>query len=921
MANVPLPDRFKALLEQNQGLLGTVSRTLSTYGEILKENRLEFFPEYTDHGIDHITQVLATSEALITPEAFAADVLGSKDIAFYTLAVLLHDLGMHLSLAGFQQLLSGNYVPEPSQPLDEKPWPQLWQEYMHEAKRWDGAKLHQMFGDEHTYIDTPPLERPNDITNKHKLLIGEFIRRHHPRLAHEIALLGFPGAGTDRIVMAEDFTSRDRNMIGLIARSHGMDLRKALNELRRLSKVRTNPGKVLVPFWMVVLRIADYLQMDATRTSETTLRTRALASPFSMSEHAAHLSTLHVYWEGEDDPERIYVEAEPETSALFLKLQGLFESIQKELDTSWAVLGEVYGKSHPQLGIRFRRIDSNLSDPGFADSVSYVPDRFRFKTHGELIKLLIAPLYGDDPAFGVRELIQNAVDACREREHLEGDEYEGLVKISVYNEGKRTYFEITDNGRGMDAEEIRDFFLTAGASYRKSEHWARAYQDELGKSKIIRNGRFGIGALAAFLLGDYLEVTTRRVDTNYGFSFSTRLNQEGIEINKDHSLPIGTRIRINLYQIYASEDFWKDRYRTMRTYGKSHLLEWYTFLIPKLEIELFNNIHRYSISHDPMPNDENLKAWVEVKDPNYDRIIWTYDKKYRDIEVSCNGIILSSPDGFHKANFPIPKWFRHPSVRILDSENSLPLQLNRVSFSHLPVFTTELVRTIFKDYLSYILINPVGLEIAYQGLEKKNNVNSNYFRKEYVSEFSAVVWKKTGFLPLCIYSMIHKLEKDILYLIGLSDEFSIENEIVKSLPENISIVFRESFKGYGGDLFRRVDELIRKLHVGDLEEVFFNDELREEIASLGKVKSPKFVSFLQKAHQLLYSHLISSGTLNKFIFIRIISDKLYPIDSIFRDLIIEYLGDDIVIPYNLEDRKKKFPKAFKELAHFMARHQ
>lgn len=31
----------------------------------------------------------------------------------------------------------------------------------------------------------------------------------------------------------------------------------------------------------------------------------------------------------------------------------------------------------------------------------------------------------------------------------------------------------------------------------------------------------------------------------------------------------------------------------------------------------------------------------------------------------------------------------------------------------------------------------------------------------------------------------------------------------------------------------------------------------------------------------------------------------------------EYLGDDIWIPIDMEERKKKFPKAFKELAKYM----
>jgi hypothetical protein len=42
--------------------------------------------------------------------------------------------------------------------------------------------------------------------------------------------------------------------------------------------------------------------------------------------------------------------------------------------------------------------------------------------------------------------------------------------------------------------------------------------------------------------------------------------------------------------------------------------------------------------------------------------------------------------------------------------------------------------------------------------------------------------------------------------------------------------------------------------------------------------------------------------------------------SLFAQVISDLLGDDLIIPYNLEDRKKKFPKAFKELEPYMRKY-
>jgi hypothetical protein len=46
-----------------------------------------------------------------------------------------------------------------------------------------------------------------------------------------------------------------------------------------------------------------------------------------------------------------------------------------------------------------------------------IPEKIAFEAaNADLLKLLVAPLYGNDPSIGVRELIQNAIDAVREYE-------------------------------------------------------------------------------------------------------------------------------------------------------------------------------------------------------------------------------------------------------------------------------------------------------------------------------------------------------------------------------------------------------------------------------------------------------------------------------------------------------------------------
>jgi hypothetical protein len=92
------------------------------------------------------------------------------------------------------------------------------------------------------------------------------------------------------------------------------------------------------------------------------------------------------------------------------------------LDRSWAILGEVYGlQGHNglnKLGLKIRRVKSNIDDTQeFAQTVTYFPAKVAFEAaNADLLKLLVAPLYSNDPGIGIRELIQNAVDAVREFE-------------------------------------------------------------------------------------------------------------------------------------------------------------------------------------------------------------------------------------------------------------------------------------------------------------------------------------------------------------------------------------------------------------------------------------------------------------------------------------------------------------------------
>jgi len=208
-----------------------------------------------------------------------------------------------------------------------------------------------------------------------------------------------------------------------------------------------------------------------------------------------------------------------ENARLFFDLERLFADMQRELDASWTVINEIYGlhgkEQLDKFGLSIRRFRSSLDEPIYRKSLPFVPQIAKFQAkESSLLPKLIGPLYRDEPKYGVRELLQNAVDAVSEFEvwcdsHSRDVATIGTkplrdgadVVISVDSNADGTgIFLIEDRGTGMTVDPVVNYFPTAGASFRDSALWRKEYLDDSNHSTLIRSGRFGVGALAAFPL-------------------------------------------------------------------------------------------------------------------------------------------------------------------------------------------------------------------------------------------------------------------------------------------------------------------------------------------------------------------------------------------------------------------------------------
>jgi molecular chaperone HtpG len=779
---IVIPSKFKKLLEKNSELNGVIESTIYEFNIWFEDNKLEFFPEYSDHGVNHINQVLNASESIITDESW--EHITSEDVFILILSILVHDCAMHLNSDNFIYLITNENYNEKKSKFIKKdlPWKILWDEFLAEALRWDGKKLNSMFGSNEPIkkLDINTLNS-SSLDKKDRLLLGEFIRKYHTRLAHEIILNGVPTENTETIKVKFD-NEKLLDIAGLVARSHGDELRKVIDLLG--SNQKKFYLSCHIPFIMGVLRIADYIQIDSSRAPKQLLKIKKLISPISKDEMKKHVAIDNIHL-NHDDPEALFVETEPNDVRTFLLLKALFKNIQYEMDSFWANMGEIYGRHDGlnNLGIVLRRIRSSLDDVDEFIKITepkFVPEKFSFKTADtEMLNLLVKPLYGNKPEIGIRELLQNALDACRERYNyllnhnkIEANIYKenAKVKISLLKIENIYKVVVEDNGIGMNKNVISNYFFNIGASFRNSDAWKKENVDDVGNSKVYRTGRFGIGVLAAFLLGEKIDVNTKFINDEKGYKFYSKIDDEFIEMNFI-KFEDGTTISIDINE---------NTYEQLKKENKEW--DWFCLSWPKVERVIDGRILEQNI----LVSDEKEKLsnqFYKIESSEYDNIIWSYnlekkeklnyyhsesEKYFRGL--ICNGIKIQK-DFNHKfelniADSPSIKVDR-PALLIFDQNGRLPINLQRDQLlSYELSFIEELKYSIAKDYVNNLKekLLKIDYELSSNMFKTFKEVffKKNFRYREY-SAFPQISIFKNTYLPFD-YTLINKIKpKTIIF--------------------------------------------------------------------------------------------------------------------------------------------------------------
>ncbi len=140
------------------------------------------------------------------------------------------------------------------------------------------------------------------------------------------------------------------------------------------------------------------------------------------------------------------------------------------------------------------------------EAQGYAPVDLKFSvdTSAALQLLTGNRLYSDNRVF-LRELLQNAVDACNLRKRLEPS-YKPSIHIRFNQDISKV--TVRDNGIGMDRQWIEKYFLTIGISLYQSSEVRSAHQRSRIDFSFI--SQFGIGFLSSFLVAEKIIIKTRK---------------------------------------------------------------------------------------------------------------------------------------------------------------------------------------------------------------------------------------------------------------------------------------------------------------------------------------------------------------------------------------------------------------------------
>lgn len=457
----------------------------------LLETVCKFMPEYTKHNIEHSFNVLKIIEKIL-PDY---NILNYAETILIIYAAVLHDIGMVASRDEIELIKES----------DE--YKSLLAEYQYNVQ------------DEE--------------------VITEFIRRNHVKRSMDF--VDKVKKKTDIYKIKFDIDDVDFSyLLKDIINSHGVDINELYDEDKYPCEILLGEEYVNIKFLCVLLRLADILDFDKTRTPKYLYEHIGIKNEVSLGEWKKHLS-VEGHYIGKDKIEFRTRCTDAVTERIVRKF---LDYIEKELSDDIKLLEKSNSQKRLELKDRFIYKVDNDGTYIYTD----VQINFDYK---KVINILMGTYIYSSPEIFLRELLQNAYDACETRKALEKKYKKVTVipKIKISFDSKSNIFSITDNGMGMSENDIDNYVVKIGNSYYESKQ----FLGEQLEYKPISH--FGIGMLSCFMVSDEIRIESLKYSAKFknldAVNFNLKINDSFIERYPVSFDDVGTKISLRIKSEFA----------------------------------------------------------------------------------------------------------------------------------------------------------------------------------------------------------------------------------------------------------------------------------------------------------------------------------------------------------------------------------
>ena len=148
-------------------------------------------------------------------------------------------------------------------------------------------------------------------------------------------------------------------------------------------------------------------------------------------------------------------------------------------------------------------------------------------------------------------------------------------------------------------------------------------------ARVLRSGRFGVGVLAAFLVGSEIEVLTRHLCEPEGVRFKATIDTDPIELWRVKDAQIGTKVTIRITEaVFKALSEITGSYSMSGTNG----WDWYRLGSPSV-LRLVDGVTIRSYAGSALSGcGEALdKGWFRISTPGYQDVQWSYEARMQQL--------------------------------------------------------------------------------------------------------------------------------------------------------------------------------------------------------------------------------------------------------------------------------------------------